>query len=406
MERHIPKTVLFPFLGDEVGGSHVSAIGLIRNLDRARWKPIVALNECEGPLSALLTSSGVDYVAAPQNRVNGRGGIAHGSGAFRFALDAAASLARLTRFLLRNSVDIVHTNDGAMHAAWSVPARLAGARLVWHHRGDPDARGVNLLAPLLASHIVTVSRFAEPASPILPIRHKLSVIHSPFARPSETIDRQKSRERILAELELSSDTRILGYFGALIERKRPRLFIDVVRAFALRYPEIPVAGLLFGVPSAENPAADQKLIAYARELGVADRVFFMGYRSPVENWMSGTEILLVPAVREPYGRTLIEAMFLRTPVIATDSGGNVEAVDHERTGLLVAPDDAEAFVAPIRRLLSDEAERERITRSAFLWAMNTHSVEAHVRQVTELYARLLRSRSIAPGEATEASETA
>lgn len=400
------RTVLFPFLGGEVGGSHVSAIGLIRNLDRTRWKPIVALTECCGPLSSLLTSHGIEFIAAPQSRIAARDGIAHGAGAFRFALDVTASLTRFTRFLLGNSVDIVHTNDGAMHALWSLPARVSGARLVWHHRGDPDARGVNLLAPLLASHIVTVSRFAQPASPILPIRHKLSVIHSPFERPSATIDRQRSREQVLAELKLPPQTRILGYFGALIERKRPRLFIDVVRTFALRHPEIPVVGLLFGVPGAEDPVADAKLISYARELGVARSIFFMGYRSPVERWMSGVDILLVPAIREPYGRTLIEAMFLRTPVIAANSGGNAEAVEHEKTGLLVPPEDAGAFVDPVRRLLTEEAERERITRSAFLWAMNTHSVEAHVRQVTELYARLLRSPSIVGDETTRTPETA
>ena len=48
--------------------------------------------------------------------------------------------------------------------------------------------------------------------------------------------------------------------------------------------------------------------------------------------MSGTEILLVPAVREPFGRTLIEAMLLGTPVVATDSGGNREAIVDEMNG--------------------------------------------------------------------------
>ena len=78
--------------------------------------------------------------------------------------------------------------------------------------------------------------------------------------------------------------------------------------------------------------------------------------------MQALDVLLVPAVREPFGRTLIEAMFLGTPVVATDDGGNREAIGGDRG--LVPPDQPESFVETIHLLLTDLPLRQRIVEAA------------------------------------------
>ena len=381
--------VFFPFQGEEIGGSHVSALHLIEGLDD-RWRPIVALHNCEGPLASLLTSRGISFLAAPAARLPGRRRIASAAaGALSPAWSLLKSVRPFAHFLRQNEVDIVHTNDGEMHAAWSIPAWLSGARHVWHHRGDPKARGANLLSPFAASHIVCVSRFSCPSSPILPIRHKLSVIHSPFDHTVQPLDRTAARDAALRELGLPPETRILGYFGALTERKRPLVFVDVIHAFCRRYPEIPVVGLLFGLPGIEDLAAGRAVEVHAREIGIPDRIRLMGYQTPVEPWMCATDVLIVPAVREPFGRTLIEAMLLGTPVVAANSGGNLEAIDDGVTGFLVTPDEPDAFIGTIHRLLADDVLRSSIVQKARNSAVRKYSVQAHVQRISELYLSLL-----------------
>ena len=339
---------------------------------------------------SLLTSRGIGFVQVPRVTLPGRTEIADANeGALSLAWSLIRCIHPLANFLRQNQVDILHTNDGEMHAAWSVPARLAGVRHVWHHRGDPTARGANLLAPLLASHIVTVSHFSRPCSPILPIGHKHSVIHSPFDHPARTLDRAEAHDETLRALNLRPGTRILSYFGALIERKRPQGFVDIVHEFVRRYPNIPVVGLLFGVPDIEDLNADKAVEGHARALGIQDHIRLMGYQTPVERWMLATDILLVPAVREPFGRTLIEAMLLGTPVVATNSGGNPEAINDNVTGFLVAPDDPAAFIGPVHRLLTDDALRDRISRAAKSAALTGYSTQAHVKRISELYDSLL-----------------
>ena len=111
----------------------------------------------------------------------------------------------------------------------------------------------------------------------------------------------------------------------------------------------------------------------------------MGFRRPIEPWMQALDVLLVPAVREPFGRTLIEAMFLGTPVVATDDGGNREAIENDVTGFLVPPDQPESFVEPIHLLLTDLPLRQRIVEAARSEVFASHNVENHVNRLTAIY---------------------
>lgn len=380
-----PITVCFPFVGDTLGGSHISASKLIAALDPNRVRALAALHDTTGPLADYLSSSGIPFVQAPKIPLPGKGQLGKKSALTRYF---TAGVGPITLFLRRNGVDLVHTNDGRMHVGWALPARLAGARQIWHHRGDPDALGARIVAPLLAGHIFSVSRFARPRRPFLPIERKLTVLHSPFDRPASRPDRKAARAAVLEAIGASAETHILSSFGMLIDRKRPLRFVEIVAAHVRRHPEVPVAGLLFGAPGPENPGAEQEIRAHAAGLGIGQHIFLMGYRSPVDRWMAGSDALIVPAVREPFGRTLIEAMFLGTPVVATDDGGNPEAITHGRTGLLVPPDRPEAFVEPINRLLTDQPLRDRIAEAARAEAESRYSTARHVEAVCRIYERL------------------
>ena len=144
-------------------------------------------------------------------------------------------------------------------------------------------------------------------------------------------------------------------------------------------------GLLFGVPGVESPHLDRAVMQRAEELNIAEHIRLMGFRRPIEPWMQALDVLLVPAVREPFGRTLIEAMFLGTPVVATDDGGNREAIENDVTGFLVPPDQPESFVEPIHLLLTDLPLRQRIVEAARSEVFASHNVENHVNRLTAIY---------------------
>lgn len=104
--------------------------------------------------------------------------------------------------------------------------------------------------------------------------------------------------------------------------------------------------------------------------------------------MSGVDALVVPALGEPFGRTLIEAMLLGTPVVATRHGGNVEAIADGRTGHLVDPDDPAAFVGPLLRLRDDAGHRNTITETARREAGARFGIAQHVSRIAAIYREL------------------
>src|SRR3546814_15212399 len=92
----------------------------------------------------------------------------------------------------------------------------------------------------------------------------------------------------------------------MVTRKRPLLFVETIAAINRRRPNNPAIGLLFGSPLEDG--LDQAVIARAAELGVSDHIRMMGFRHPSEPWPAACDALLVTAVDEPFGRTLIEAL--------------------------------------------------------------------------------------------------
>jgi glycosyltransferase involved in cell wall biosynthesis len=380
--------VLFPFVGGAtIGGSHISALKLAAALDRSRFDAVIVLHREAGALGDYVAGIGLDYevltdppIMAPR--------------AVRTAADATfpgyflRSLPRLVAFLRDARIDIVHTNDGRMHATWGLPARLAGRRFVWHHRGSPSAAGVNLIAGALAHRILAVSHFARPSRPIRSIEEKFSVVRSPFDFSGDPPDRAESHAALCRELGLPPDSILLGYFGVLNDRKRPVHFVEAVAAAAHAMPAREIHGLIFGRPEAAGAMLDEMCRARAEGLRIADRLHLMGFRSPIEPAMSGVDALLVTALAEPFGRTLIEAMHLGTPVIATDHGGNPEAIADGRTGFLVDPINPVSFADPVRRLVEDADLRRRVTASAREKVHQSYGLERHVAEVSRVYLEL------------------
>ena len=373
--------VCFPFVNDALGGSHISALHLMRHLDRRRFEPLVVLHRTTGPVADVFRREGISFEPAPSEWVLSPGRRPH-------PLPMIKEMMAIGGFLRQRGVAIVHTNDGPTHCAWALPARLVGAKVVWHHRRGPDARGLRYLAPWVAHDVVAVSRFAIPQRATSALRRKCTVIRSPFDAGLAATDRGACRRMLLDELGLASDVRVVAYVGNLVQRKRPLVFVDAISALARRSPSFPFIGLLFGEPL--EPGIEAAVLARAAASGVADRIRLMGFRYPPERWLGACDALLVPAVDEPFGRTLIEAMLVGTLVIAADSGGNPEAIRHGETGVLVPPDDAAGFADHLERLGHQPDWARAIAVTAQAEALDRFGVDRHAEAIMGIYDRLLQ----------------
>lgn len=371
------RRVCFPFMGRELGGSHFSARGLIRGLDRARYQPVLVFQQLGGPVFEHFRHEAVECVGSPPVPVFEPGQAV----GLREAAAALSSARALGDFLRGLDIDIVHCNDGRTNAVWSVPAKLAGAKLIWHNRGNPAARGLRFAAPFLPDRVISVSQFASPKPGLISAAKKNDVVYSPFD-VTLRVDRAAARARLAIELGLPPVTRFIGYFGLLIDRKRPLLFVETIAAMRRAAPDLEVAGLFFG-EAYDGLAEKAKVLAAS--LGVDDSIRFMGFRTPGAEWIAACDVLLVTAVDEPFGRTLIEAMIVGTPVVATASGGNLEAIIDQETGLLAEAENAADLAAAVSRVLLDPSLAQRLAASAYADALMKFGDTRHVDAVMGIY---------------------
>lgn len=93
----------------------------------------------------------------------------------------------------------------------------------------------------------------------------------------------------------------------------------------------------------------------ARELGVADRLLLLGWRSDQDALLAVCDVLVCPSRLEPLGNVVIEAFSAARPVVAAAVAGPLELIDPGRTGLLVPPEDPARLAAAIRTVLDDPA---------------------------------------------------
>ncbi|SDK91701.1 glycosyltransferase family 4 protein [Aliiruegeria lutimaris] len=387
-----PVRVFFPFVGgDTFGGSHVSTLSLIAGLDRARFEPIIALHREGGALGDYIRSLGLDYrlltepgIIAPR--------YSRSAEDVSFTRFLVRSVPRLVALLREMDVDIVHTNDGRMHANWALPTRLSGAAFIWHHRQGPDAAGVNRIAPLLADRIFCVSAFSQPRKPIRSVADRLEIVRSPFDFSKEIPSRDECHAVLCTELGLPENAVLLGYFGVLNQRKRPEHFVRALADIVSALSDRAVHGCVFGKLEIADSGLDERCRSLAASLGIGEHLHLMGHRSPIEPAMAAMDAMLVTALEEPFGRTLIEAMHLGTPVIATEHGGNPEAIRDGDTGFLVDPFDPSAFVTPVYHLLQEAGLASAITARAQEHVHDTLGTARHIEQVSRIYDDLVSRR--------------
>jgi len=121
------------------------------------------------------------------------------------------------------------------------------------------------------------------------------------------------------------------------------------------------------------------------ELGLDDCVLVMGSVHPVEPILARSAVYVAPAVNEGFGRTLVEAMALGVPVVASNSGGHIEIIDNLETGLLVDADNVDLFVAAVSRLIEEPELAGRLAQAAEKKVHKEFSIERHLEQIKHIY---------------------
>jgi glycosyltransferase involved in cell wall biosynthesis len=141
------------------------------------------------------------------------------------------------------------------------------------------------------------------------------------------------------------------------------------------------------------------LEALARDLHIAHRVVFTGRRDDVPAVTAALDVAVLPSYREAQGLSILEALALSRPVVASDVGGIPEVITDGVTGLLVPPHDADALAAAIVRLLRDHPYADTLGRAGHDMVHDRFDIGTMVGLVQQIYEE--GARSVRPTQLTE-----
>jgi N-acetyl-alpha-D-glucosaminyl L-malate synthase BshA len=164
--------------------------------------------------------------------------------------------------------------------------------------------------------------------------------------------------------------------------KRP---VDCVEIFARVLKKNIKARLVMVGDGSERTNAEHR----ARCLGIIDACVFVGKQPNIPDYLSASDVLLLPSEQESFGLAALEAMACEVPVVASRVGGIPEVVDDGETGFLSAVGDVDKMADDAGRLLADRDFRNEMGARARASAISRYSTDLVIPQYIEFYEKVL-----------------
>ena len=359
----------------EIGGAEVQLINLIRNLNRNNYASMVCCIARGGPLVAELKELGIKVVILGKER----------------KLNPSVLLP-LYRLIKNERIDIVHTQMFRANLWGRIAAILAGVPVIiaTEHGLNPWKNfihiTVNRILAEFTDGIISVSavgrRIRIQREGIKP--EKIVTIHN--CVDLRLFDRAADFDNnIRQEFSIGSDECVVGVVGRLQEVKGIRYLIEAVADLR---QTVPTARLLV---VGDGPFK-QSLMNLVQKLGLDEQVIFTGYRRDIPQMMNTMDVFVLPSLREDLPLSLIEAMAMRKPVVATSVGGIPEVVVDGETGILVPPKDSTTLAKAIAQILLDKQLASHMGLAGRRRVENQFSVDAVVERTQQIYNRLIRKK--------------
>jgi N-acetyl-alpha-D-glucosaminyl L-malate synthase BshA len=315
---------------------------------------------------------------------------------FEYPPYTLALASRIYEVACQNSLDLVHMHYAIPHA---VSAYLAREML-------KPSRYLPVVTTLHGTDITLVGRDAsflpitrfgiEQSDAVTAIsRHLRDATHETFCMScsieviynfidAEYYCRKPSKE--LQRAVAPRGEKVLLHISTFRPVKR---ITDCIEVLARLRTDHKIAARLIMCGDGPERAGAEEL---AVRLGVAASVDFVGKQpqSEVRDYLSIADLLLLPSQTESFGLVALEAMASEVPVIATRVGGIPELVEEGETGYLFDVGDVDGMARAAAAVLSDEGERERLSRRGREVAVSRFTTEKIIPQYEQLYKTVLR----------------
>ncbi|MCX7624698.1 MAG: glycosyltransferase family 4 protein [Candidatus Sumerlaeaceae bacterium] len=320
-----------------------------------------------------------------------------------------AEIARTYRLIRQGDFDIVHVHTPIAAlvgriSAWlaRVPVKIYTAHgFYFHERMSPLKRTFHVALEKVGAYfgdfIMTVSAEDEKAAIELGIARPgeietiLNGVDVEHFSP-DTVSAEMCRE-VREELGLTEDAIVVGFVGRLVREKG---ILELVRAMAkLSKEDARVRLLVVGdVLTSDYDAGKEAFLKEAQELGISERICYAGMVDDTRPYLAVMDVFCLPSYREGMPVSLLEAMAMERPCVATNIRGCREEIIDGVSGLLVPPGDADALAAVISQLIREPALARKLASAARQRVIEHFDIQKVLAHQVSIYRRLLVKKGV------------
>lgn len=314
------------------------------------------------------------------------------------------SIAELARLFRRRRYDLVHTHTSKAGFVGRLAARLAGMSIIAH-----TAHGFFFhenMPPLQRRLFEGLERLAAGWTDLLFLQSREDyayVLTSGMMPPARTRflgngidlsafdiarwDRPWEHQFLCQTFFGDGDSIVALMVAFMIERKGHIYLLKALEQLGAE------GGALRLLLVGDGPLEDS-LRKFVRDAGLESRVAFAGYREDIPRLLAGADIYVLPSLSEGMPRSILEAMAMELPVIASDIRGCRELVLTGETGLLVPPADAGALAEALRRLAGNAEQRQRMGKAGRLRVQQEFDERLVFQRLEQGYQDILEAKGL------------
>lgn len=362
-----------------MGGGEISFLALIRSLDRRAWEPIAIVPK-RGEISETLAREGIESQIAPAPPL-------------REVVPPLFALLKLISILKESRSSLIHAN-GSRACFYSVLAgKLLGIPVIWHVREtirDHYLYERFLLSlskqVICASESIRGKRFGGFPDRLC---KKIRVIYNGV--DTALFQRNISSGKAFRDdLDINNeDTILFGMVANFIPLKGQDLILRALVRMKQIRPDLKIKILFTG--RVIDTSFHQMLHVFAADHKLNEDVMFLDYSKRVVDVLSALDVFLLPSEREGFSRSLIEAMSVGLPVIASRLSEIEEAAEDNKTGILVPHGDIEGLAEAMIRLAKDPELRSRMGELGRETVLQRFGQDIHTQHIHGLYSEIINS---------------
>lgn len=369
-----------------IGGTKRHLLALIRGLDRSLFTVEVAAPEIRSEafddvsFTAEVREAGIKQHFVPMRRE------------ISPASDLTCFL-QLLALMVRRRYDLVHTHSSKAGFLGRFAARVARVPVVVHtphgfyflnQRPGPKRSfylWLEKLAGLATDRLIALSptELSEAVDNNIIRSERVALIENGIQLPKPP---DPATLRSLRASLAPGAQQLVCTVARFTPQKGPFDFVRMAEALLRLVPGVQLVWCGDGELRAE-------VETLARDLGVADRLHFLGYRTDVLEIMAAADVFVLTSHWEGLPYTILDAMALEKPVVATAAVGTCDIVQDGMTGLLTPVGNPEAAARAVARLLSHPSEASSMGMAGKQLILRRYSQEAMVKRTGQLYLDLV-----------------